>query len=334
MRLAAEVKMGFYPVSPGTIELVAKRLTMDDPGATCLLDPCCGKGQAVRQLADLLGVPVGNTYGVELDMERSTQARQAVGHVQYASYFSTAFRPVQCFSLAWLNPPYDNEPKQTDGSGQPIEAAFVEQTYRLLQPGGVLVLHAPVNRLDSTVILDRLHTYFTNLGRLVLPPELMPYGECVIIGTRRSQSSKPTGFANAIGVMTPEKVYPVHATKDRPREVEKLEPTEEELVQAITDPDLWKEYRVQPEPPLPRPLLPLNAGHLGLFLAGGGIDGLFSPEGWQPHVVRGVAYKTPYVSKEETESNEKKTTHTTVVSQRICMKVRALSPDGSIVEFK
>ena len=79
------------------------------------------------------------------------------------------------------------------------------------------------------------------------------------------------------------------------------------------------------------PLLPLGPGHLGLTLASGLIDGLFHPPGWEPHVVRGVAYKeNNLVSSEQEHHNDGTTTTTEVHRENIKLMIRALRPDGTI----
>ena len=63
-RLMNQIKLGYYPTDPANIDLMLKGITFPEGMTTNLLDPCCGCGKALRQLAQ------GNncyTYGVELD---------------------------------------------------------------------------------------------------------------------------------------------------------------------------------------------------------------------------------------------------------------------------
>ena len=84
MRLAALAKGGFYPTPPNVLDLVAGAVHMPSSHYGCretvrILDPCCGAGEALAQLAERLGGPGGipiETFGVELHAERAEQARE------------------------------------------------------------------------------------------------------------------------------------------------------------------------------------------------------------------------------------------------------------------
>ena len=63
-RLMNNIKMGYYPTDPDNIALILNGIQFPEGITTNLLDPCCGCGKALRQIAQ------GNncyTYGVELD---------------------------------------------------------------------------------------------------------------------------------------------------------------------------------------------------------------------------------------------------------------------------
>ena len=63
MRLAAQAKCGFYPAHPTAIRELAKHLKCRPPDPNKkydtinILDPCAGKGMAIRDLAMGIGVP-------------------------------------------------------------------------------------------------------------------------------------------------------------------------------------------------------------------------------------------------------------------------------------
>ena len=70
-RLMNHVRMGYYPTDPENITHILRGIAFPEGVTTNLLDPCCGCGKALRQLAD------GNncyTYGMELDEHRAEEA--------------------------------------------------------------------------------------------------------------------------------------------------------------------------------------------------------------------------------------------------------------------
>ena len=89
MRLAAQAKGGFYPTPDKVVDMIATlidtpRLSYYSRGKTVrILDPCCGAGEAVAQLAECLGrpntVPI-ETFGVELHKDRAEEAKVWLDH--------------------------------------------------------------------------------------------------------------------------------------------------------------------------------------------------------------------------------------------------------------
>ncbi len=69
MRLAAEAKMGFYPVANEALGLLARAFCVE--GETAILDPCAGEGAAIRFLGEALSVPQERTYAIELAENRA-----------------------------------------------------------------------------------------------------------------------------------------------------------------------------------------------------------------------------------------------------------------------
>ena len=85
MRLAGQAKGGFYPTPPRVVDLIAGLIhapvtygSRRRGGETLrILDPCCGAGEAVAQLAERLTQPHTmpiETYGVELHRVRAAEA--------------------------------------------------------------------------------------------------------------------------------------------------------------------------------------------------------------------------------------------------------------------
>ena len=124
MRLAAQAKGGFYPTPPRVVDLIAE-LIHTPSGAynrgrdtLRILDPCCGAGEALAQLAQRLdrpnAIPI-ETYGVELHRDRAQEAEERVDHALASDLFATSIAN-GAFGLLLLNPPYDfdSEDKRTE----------------------------------------------------------------------------------------------------------------------------------------------------------------------------------------------------------------------------
>ena len=100
-RLMNNIKMGYYPTDPDNISLILKGVQFPEGVTTNLLDPCCGCGKALRQMAD------GNncyTYGVELDGARADEAQTRLHRVGFGSFFFSQVS-ANAFHLLFLNPP-------------------------------------------------------------------------------------------------------------------------------------------------------------------------------------------------------------------------------------
>jgi hypothetical protein len=177
-RNASRLKLGYYPLVPAEAERIRGHLYFPDVPVTAL-DPCAGTGDALLRITS--GAPV-RRYGIELDSFRAAEAAGVLDEVVQGSVFDT-HSAVESFSLLFLNPPYDDE--VADGRGQRTEALFLEQTFRWLQPGGVLALVIPGNRLVHCS--DVLAAHFGSLGVYRLTAsESSKYSQVVVFGIRRS----------------------------------------------------------------------------------------------------------------------------------------------------
>ena len=95
--------------------------------------------------------------------------------------------PVETVSLLYLNPPFDFEWGE-DHPGR-MEKIFLEQCFRWLKPGGVLVFVLPGQRLS---ICDRLlATHFKDKRVYRLSaPDCTKYGQVVVFGARRTRRER------------------------------------------------------------------------------------------------------------------------------------------------
>ena len=154
MRLAGQAKGGFLPHTRRVVGMIAQLIRVPTTyfhyrsmETRRILDPCCGAGEALAQLAERLrhdnGVSV-QTYGVELHTERAEAAAERPDHALSADLFQTSIAN-HAFGLCLLNPPYDS----ASDDKKRVEHAFLTTCTRYLDEGGLLVFIVPRHRLGS-----------------------------------------------------------------------------------------------------------------------------------------------------------------------------------------
>ena len=113
MRLAAQAKGGFYPTPERVVDLLAELIHTPtgyyhrDRETLRILDPCCGAGEALAQLAERMDAPNAipiETYGVELHRDRAEEAEKRLGRALASDLFATSIAN-GAFGLLLLNPP-------------------------------------------------------------------------------------------------------------------------------------------------------------------------------------------------------------------------------------
>lgn len=180
-RIEAKLKLGYYPLATEEAARIGRFLRFGGPAS--VLDPCCGTGAALRQIA---GSEHAACFGIELDAHRAADARLALHEAVHGSLFETHC-PIESFSLLHLNPPYDFE--IGEGKNQRLERAFLDHTYRWLKPGGVLILIVPQERVwDCRTVLS---THFKEkaIYRLTAP-EAAGYRQVAVFGVRRTRQER------------------------------------------------------------------------------------------------------------------------------------------------
>jgi hypothetical protein len=192
MRLAGQIKQGYFPAPPAAIASILRHLKIPDPPPDSqfrredinILDPCAGEGKALVQLAEGLGVSKGHVFAVELNASRAGRIAEAYPDVRLlgpCSFEATRITK-HSFSLVYLNPPFDDE----FGGGGREEVKFLRQALDLLVPGGILVFVCPVNQVyghhDMCELLD---VWFDQIELYLFPDSCRSFRECVVFGRRR-----------------------------------------------------------------------------------------------------------------------------------------------------
>jgi hypothetical protein len=129
LRFVGKSRLGFCPLPLSEAERIRKFLMF--PDSSSALDPCVGDGvafEAVTSGAEVL------CYGIELDAYRAEQARERIPNIVQGNMLEVHCA-VECFSLLYLNPPYDWALGPADS--RRTEQTFLSHTYRWLKAGGV-----------------------------------------------------------------------------------------------------------------------------------------------------------------------------------------------------
>ena len=290
MRLAAQYKGGFYPTPPRVVEMIASLMQARSMGrgetTLRVLDPCCGAGDALAQLACAIERPDGaqvETYGVELHAGRAREAEERLGQVLGTDLFQTSIAN-GAFGLLYLNPPYDSDA----GDDRRTEQSFLRHATRYLCEGGLLVFVVPLRRLGES---ERyLASHYARLRVWAFPePEREAFGQVVVTGTRKADVQYDQYAAVALREALEGDLenlrrhrYPVYnapATADgevlfATRTVDPVAAAQEArrsglwVSSHVTD-ALWPA-----EDSRTRPLMPLRRGHLAMLVAAGFLDNL------------------------------------------------------------
>lgn len=337
MRLAAQAKGGFYAAAPAAVAMAARWLAPPVNQAFRILDPCCGEGAALVQLARALRCPMSDVFAIELDEKRSQVANQRLGQelgcrvLAPASFFGTGITR-RSFSFVWCNPPFDDEL----GGGQRVEHTFLERSTHLLVPGGVIALVCPEHVADDSDLQELLSTWYTEIRVVEFPADHRPFDEVIVFGVRREKQvpadsqSWPEVGCQRPGDGEPDFVYRL-PTSNGPTRFEKTDMTEAEILAALARSPLRRYLDVAEAPPLPSPPMSLNKGHRAMLLAAGHLDGRVCPPGEPPHVVRGTAAKQSYVQSTEIEEQKDGEVTKTVIAERIVLTVRVATASGQIL---
>jgi len=244
------------------------------------------------------------TYGIELDKKRAEEAKGNLDYVLPCGYEEVRITN-NAFSILWLNPPYDFEKsdEEDDRSHERKEKTFLANTLKYLKPGGILIYIIPQVRLTKP-IAKLLSSRFQDIQTYRFPDEeYKAFGQIVVLGVKKPRSEPDDAECLRLAQVSDisldeipilsEPIYDVSPGNEISLFVStaiSIETVEKE----VTSSPLWKrmaELSSVHDGLLHRPPLPLHAGHLGLLLASGCLDGLVG-EGDDQHVVRGKVVKT------------------------------------------
>lgn len=288
-RIQSRLKLGYFPLNLTEADRIRAFLSFPEDGCATVLDPCAGTGKALVAITEGENVL---RYGIELDSFRAEEAKATLHHVAHANCFDVHCA-VESFGLAFLNPPYDFE--CSEGHSERTERLFLEHCFRWLQPGGVLVMVIPAQRVGTCSQVLAAHFREMAIYRLT-EPDSGRYSQVVVFGIRRTRQER-------------ERVKDIEVSREKGR-LWQLASRHQDLPGLCCEPH--RVYELPPGKPaqlihrglpldaiedvLPgsaayrqagrilfafrtnlsgRPLTPLHAGHVAILAVSGGLDGLF-----------------------------------------------------------
>ena len=304
--LMNNVRMGYYPTDPENIDYMLKGIQFPEGVTTNLLDPCCGCGKALRQLAD------GNNcfaYGVELDESRAEEAQTRLTRVGVGSFFHSRISN-EAFHLLFLNPPYLSVVTE-GGSRTRHEKRFLIESFPHLMQGGLLIYVIPYYRLTED-ICKILSDNFTDLSVWrFTDDEFKKFKQVAVMGRRKKRSEDPDAAEwlekrscapSEIPILTEieEGRYAIPAVTKTVEVFKGERFNEKELERQLSHSDSFKRLmnaRSDLDRGMKRPLLPLSIGQIGLVGGSGLINGLIECD--TPHIIKGRIIKVKNVEREE-----------------------------------
>ena len=337
MRPLGWAKSGYYPTPQTTLANLAANLNTncafydvphDETPQVQILDPCCGEGHALAQIATALERNLNTTcgthrehqvttWGIEVNADRAREARRNLDHVIQED-FDNVLLPTNAFHLLWLNPPYDWDREESAGTRR-LESHFLQMCTPALTRGGRLFYLVPqhVAREDAA-FLSR--NYQINTGLYRLPdPDYEQFKQVVIWGNREPHSpyeqyesklQQLTRLARdgADAQPLPEQVshHQIHTMRLAPTGNQTPEPhldtlrhSRQELIDAARQEGMWHDPDLKAvlDPKLTRirmrPMEPLRGGQIALMIADGQLDNIPIPDRstGQPFCIKGDVFK-------------------------------------------
>lgn len=278
-RLESAKKAGYYPTPVEVTALIATHLKAPE-GNYRWLDPCCGEGTALQYLAQVLG---GETYGIELDAERASEAKHKLVRVRHGDYAACRLpkKEQAGISVLFLNPPYDHD----DRAGKRLELTFLRDTQEWLMAEGVLIYIIPQGRITPH-IAAHLATHFRNVQIFRFPGRTYDsFHQVVIFANKRSAPHRDDKVAitiaqaknTVLAELMPESLEPYQiplipqtSFYFRSTEVDPKEALAEALEVGVWYSRSWVDLLTPTDTAQEvKPLMPLRRGHIAMALAAG-----------------------------------------------------------------
>jgi len=343
--LASQSKGGFYATPVKEIQNVARGLDIqesNDESFVHLLDPCCGKGEALSILQTHLqqNKQLVCSYGVELEKERAEEARSILDNVMHEGFQD--MRTEANYSALWLNPPYDN------GDKERLEERFLRtltsKSKNVLLPKALLMFCIPQYVLKScaTLLASRFHDLkvyrFTD-------KEYDVFKQIVVFGyygrPKRDVQKETAKWLKEVSAVDPSELettddivegeFIIPVTLEREHLFRAGKFNIEEMTHDLVNSSLIEEAEkrlssINTKATMKAPLLPLKPAHGGIAVASGAIGGNMGT-----HLITGITKPVTDVANiYDEEGNKTREEHT----KHFKSVVRVFNPELGIVDLE
>ena len=344
-RLEAQSKLLYYPTPPEVVATIASWFKAE--GKTRLVDPCCGKGEALAQFASLVD-PEAETWGIEISYSRALEAKKLLATVLGTSFYE--MRPPKRWtngsvSLAFNNPPYDWSSYDENRNGQKRkvrhETLFIEGTTPKVIPGGHQVIIVPRAMLGDKLmhgegqeerLARHIFGWYEEVRLFRFPDEEYEhFKQVVILACNKRQKYQPAKkeLLEAFSAFSDESVPmevlpegegdftipPVPAGKANfvftpvdPGQLLQLG----KQCSPVKTPAYEKATYVRPIGAAFTPAMPLSIGHISMMIAGQETGVLSLPSDGGTILVKGMSRKVVDVSASDRTNDKGEYTHTNV----------------------
>jgi len=308
-RLASIVKCGFFPSPPEVIKTISSFLKADEPVGR-LLDPCCGDGIALSDIAIGLQMKDVKTFGVEIDKERAKRAGSILTRV-ISGDLNRIRAKHGSFSLMLLNPPYHKD----SGDDQRLEHKFLTETTKYLKADGLLIFIIPQKQLIKKTCRFLASWFHKFLVYRFPGKSYDAFGQLVLFATKKQKplleemayarlQAVPETILKELHVKdNPIYTIPKNSIDEKSFYIHSLDINIDELLVEVEEYGAWKQVKRMVSPPMEnvkgKVLMPLRRGHLAVLVACGLSDGLIE-KGNKRLLIKGVARKEKLVTTEHT----------------------------------
>ena len=304
-RLMNNIKLGYYPTDPDNISLLLRGIHFPEGVTTNLLDPCCGCGKALRQLAQ------GNNcyaYGVELDESRAEEAQTRLRRVGFGSFFHSSISR-EAFHLLFLNPPYLSVINESGGRSR-HEKRFLIESLPALAYGGLLIYVIPYYRLTPDICRILVDNFDDLTVWRFTESEFRKFKQVAVLGARKPRgtelqdtlwleelASAPMSIRSLAEMPEERYALPDHTIEVNAFKGERF--NQKELEQQLRRCNSFAQMMARSEldSGVKRPLLPLSISQIGLIGGSGMINGLIACD--TPHIIKGRIVKVIRTESEE-----------------------------------